>query len=269
MANKSEEQTPKVEQKDVCFVIMPFGGWSDKYYTSIFRPAIEAAGLLPHRADDLFRPSTIVNDIWAFTNKARIILADLTGKNPNVFYELGLAHALAKPAVLVTETMDDVPFDLRALRVLEYDKNQPDWGVALERKISRSIEEVLESPAEAVLPAFLSVSSSSKRTTVTPERKELLELKRDMDLLRRELRSRRHLSARRISLEPDEARAVIERSLARGLSIEDIIERLEPLGPPEDWIIREAQELMSAQGILFDRDLAVPDLPNKTLERDR
>ena len=78
---------------EVCFVIMPFGGWLDDYYETIYRPAIQAAGLEPHRADDLYRPSTIVNDIWAYTRRAKLLVADLTGKNPNVFYELGLAHA--------------------------------------------------------------------------------------------------------------------------------------------------------------------------------
>jgi len=48
-----------------------------------------------------------------------VLLADLTGKNPNVFYELGLAHALAKPVILIAETLDDIPFDLRALRVIQ------------------------------------------------------------------------------------------------------------------------------------------------------
>ncbi len=91
--------------KGDCFVIMPFGGWLDDYYDEIYVPAIETSGLRAHRADDLFRPSTIVNDIWAYTKKAKLLIADLSGKNPNVFYELGLAHALAKPAILVAESM--------------------------------------------------------------------------------------------------------------------------------------------------------------------
>jgi len=95
--------------KDICFVLMPFGGWLDNYYETIYRPAIDASGLEPHRADDLFRPSTIVNDIWAYTRRAKLLLADLSGRNPNVFYELGLAHALAKPAILVAESMEEIP----------------------------------------------------------------------------------------------------------------------------------------------------------------
>jgi hypothetical protein len=98
-------------EKEICFTIMPFGGWLDEYYETIYCPAIEAAGLKPRRADDLFRPGTIVTDIWDYTRQAKLLLADLTGKNPNVFYELGLAHALKKPAILVAESMDDIPFD--------------------------------------------------------------------------------------------------------------------------------------------------------------
>ena len=88
---------------------MPFGDWFDHYYETVYTPAIRATGLIPRRADDLFRPSAIVNDIWALTQQAKVILADLTGKNANVFYELGLAHAVAKPAILVAESMDDIP----------------------------------------------------------------------------------------------------------------------------------------------------------------
>jgi hypothetical protein len=91
--NSKEKPAPRTKanepetSKEICFVIMPFGGWLDDYYAQIYCPAIQAAGLSPHRADDLFRPSTIVNDIWAYTKRSKVLLADLTGKNPNVFYE--------------------------------------------------------------------------------------------------------------------------------------------------------------------------------------
>jgi hypothetical protein len=171
-----------------CFIIMPFGGWFDEYYSSIYQPAIRASGLEPKRADDLYRPSTIVNDIWILTKEAKVVLADLTGKNPNVFYELGLAHALAKPAILVTESMTDVPFDLRALRVIEYDKNDPEWGKLLSRNITKAIEEVLKSPLESVLPAFVDVKKSNETPTVSAHDKALLEMRSDLELLRHELR---------------------------------------------------------------------------------
>jgi len=152
---------------EVCFVLMPFGGWLDDYYETIYTPAIEAGGLDAHRADDLFRPSTIVNDIWAYTRRAKLLLADLSGRNPNVFYELGLAHALAKPVILVAASMEEIPFDLRALRIIIYDKNAPNWGQVLRDKITTAINEVLKAPVEAVLPAFLNVKADAAKPTVS------------------------------------------------------------------------------------------------------
>jgi hypothetical protein len=172
------------ENDNICFTIMPFGGWFDTYYESIYHPAIEAAGLVPRRADDLSRPSAIVHDIWTLTKTATIVLAELSGKNPNVFYELGLAHAIARPAILITQNMDDVPFDLRALRVIVYDRNQPDWGADLKRNIEVSIKETLASPSTAVLPSFLQIDDSRKPSVTTIE-KELISLRQDVDLLKR------------------------------------------------------------------------------------
>ena len=74
---KLEEQPTGITQ-GTCFVIMPFGGWFDQYYQSIYDPAIRNSGLEPRRADDLYRPSSIVRDIWSLTKAARIVLADLT-----------------------------------------------------------------------------------------------------------------------------------------------------------------------------------------------
>lgn len=122
---KSPKPRKTEDRRDICFTIMPFGGWFDDYYETIYSPAIENAGLRPFRADDIYTPGSITNDIWNYTKKSKLLLADLTDKNPNVFYELGLAHALAKPVILITEDVEDIPFDLRPLRVIKYDKNLP------------------------------------------------------------------------------------------------------------------------------------------------
>lgn len=242
-------------QSETCFTIMPFGGWFDRYYSDLYVPAIEASGLIPHRADDLYRPSAIVHDIWSYTKQSRVVLADLTGKNPNVFYELGLAHALAKPVVLVAQSIDDVPFDLRALRVIQYDKNAPDWGHVLMEKITTAIKEVLESPESAVLPAFLNVSDASAIPTVTADEKQLLELRQDVALLRQEvrrssLRATRHLD----DIEtPDEARRLIFRYRERGHSDAMIESILSLRGVPLEWL---RGELRSQQ----------PELPLSTAE---
>ena len=185
-ARKPQKKNPPTENGS-CFVIMPFGGYFDIYYSDIYVPAIEAAGLSPRRADDLFRPSPIIHDIWQMTRDAKLILADLSTKNPNVFYELGLAHALSKPAILVTETMQDVPFDLKALRVLVYNKEKPDWGSELSKAITTSIKEVLKAPQNAVLPTFLNVSSSAPKPSISSQEAELLQIRQDIAALRRQV----------------------------------------------------------------------------------
>ena len=239
---KVPPKTPKAapSDSDICFTIMPFGGWFDDYYASIYMPAIEAAGMTPKRADDLYRPSTIVHDIWEYTQKCKVVLADLTGKNPNVFYELGLAHALAKPAILIAESMEDVPFDLRALRVIEYDKNKPDWGASLHSDIKAAILEVKDSPLEAVLPAFLSVKVGSKKKEVTESELEILELRRDMDMLRNELLRTRRVRAHEI--DPEEAITLIQTYVERDMPTSLIVRRLRERGAPEEWVEKRIVE---------------------------
>jgi hypothetical protein len=233
------------EKEEICFTIMPFGGWLDDYYESIYCPAIEAAGLAPKRADDLFTPSSIVTDIWNYTKKAKMLLADLTGKNPNVFYELGLAHALAKPVILVAESMEDIPFDLRALRIIIYDKNAPNWGRILKDKIENAIEEVQKAPTGAVLPTFLEVSRSSTKPTITPREKEIIEMKQELDLIRREMSLNPRMEEVRPDriIKPQEARELIASYVKAGYPNTFILEQLRPLGPPPDWILDEIKSL--------------------------
>jgi hypothetical protein len=92
---------PNVDPK-LCFVLMPFGDPFDGYYEQIIKPTVESAGLHALRADEVYGTTAIIRDIWESIWRARIVIADVTGKNPNVNYELGLSHALAVPTILIT-----------------------------------------------------------------------------------------------------------------------------------------------------------------------
>src|ERR1700722_18482370 len=227
---KNESNAGDGAEKQTCFVISPFGGWFDSYYDGVFAPAIASAGLHSCRADDLYRPSSIVHDIWAYVQKARVLLADLTGKNPNVLYELGLAHAIGKPVIMITQVLDDVPFDLRNLRVITYDLRDPAWGEDLARRIERALTEVVAAPQLAVPPAFLHEREESSAPKVSPLEKKVLELSQEVDSLRRSQRSRA-LSIDD-SLPPEEARALVERYVRMKMPSRVIIERLSRRGVP-------------------------------------
>jgi hypothetical protein len=141
---------------------MPFGHRFDRYYRNIFAPAVLKADLHPVRGDSLFRSSPIMEDIWKLVNEATVLLADLSGRNRNVFYELDLAHALAKPVVLVSTSLDDVPFDIRGLRVHTDDKYDEAWGTHLQASIVQALHEALTDVRSAIPPMFLTVKKAKR-----------------------------------------------------------------------------------------------------------
>jgi len=140
-----------VSPTDTCFVMQPFAAPLGDYYDKVYKPAIEKAGLTPVRADaDIFGAGKIMDQVWRGINTAKVLVAELTKRNPNVFYELGLAHALKKPVVLISSNEDDVPFDLHHIRVIYYDVTDPFWGTKLMEKVAENILSALKNPEEAI-----------------------------------------------------------------------------------------------------------------------
>jgi len=140
-----------VEPTDTCFVMMPFAHPIGGYYASIYEPAIKKAGLTPVRADtDIFATGKIIEQIWNGLKRAKVLVAELTGRNPNVLYELGLAHALHKPVVLISSNEADVPFDVRHVRVIYYELTDPFWGEKLIAKVAENIVSAIKNPQEAI-----------------------------------------------------------------------------------------------------------------------
>jgi hypothetical protein len=104
-----------------CFVAMPFREDLRPVWEDHIRKAVAVVGLTSARADDFFTADSVVRDVWNAIFNSRIMVADCTGRNPNVFYEIGLAHVLGRPVVLITQDPDDVPFDLRHIRYIHYE----------------------------------------------------------------------------------------------------------------------------------------------------
>lgn len=216
----------------------PFGGWFDEYYESVFAPAVEEAGLRSRRADDMWRPSAIVHDIWRLINESAVLLADLTDRNPNVFYELGLAHALGKPVVLTAQDIADVPFDLRALRVIEYETRSPSWAQTLRGAITESLGEVMEEPADAVLAPFLHTHPSSA-PSVGEDEGRLRSIEDELAHLRALVRSATS-NRREPQMPASEARRQVEERLGHGDSPEHIMRDLHVRWQvPLAWLGRE------------------------------
>jgi hypothetical protein len=119
----NEEATPlpvEAVTRPAVFVIMAFDPELEKVYTELIRDPLEREGFAVQRADSIAEQRNILKDIVRGIVGANLVVADLTGLNPNVFYELGIAHALRKPTVVITQSVDDMPFDLRSYRVVAY-----------------------------------------------------------------------------------------------------------------------------------------------------
>src|SRR5438128_2694702 len=89
---------PSVDEK-FCFVLLPLKEPFLGYYQEIIKPVAKEAGLETLHAGEIYGTNAIIRDVWESIWRARLIVADVSGKNPNVNYELGLCHALGVPTI--------------------------------------------------------------------------------------------------------------------------------------------------------------------------
>jgi hypothetical protein len=130
-----------VFDEKLVFVLMPFSEpWSDRIWEKL-RMTIESKGLRAERADNRYG-AIITEDIWTGIMESRLLICDTTGWNPNVFYELGIAHTIGKPVILLTQPTHHLPFDTQGLRHLIYTDN-PDGMRKLDEELPQWIDHCL------------------------------------------------------------------------------------------------------------------------------
>jgi len=118
--------------------MMPFSSQFDQVYTAL-QEVSEQYGLRCRRADDIWENPAVMQDVVSLIDKSRVVICDCTGRNPNVFYEAGIAHTLGREVILITQAESDIPFDLRHLRYVAYLNNGEglrDLKSKLEQRIS-------------------------------------------------------------------------------------------------------------------------------------
>lgn len=131
----------KQQEADMVSVMMPFSAEFDEVYATLQR-ATSAVGLRSMRADDFWEHHAVIQDIVNLIARARIVICDCSGRNPNVFYEAGIAHALGKEVMLITQSDDDVPFNLHHLRYVRY-LNNKEGRVSLSEAVQSRIRTIV------------------------------------------------------------------------------------------------------------------------------
>lgn len=134
-----------------CFIVMPFAREFDPVFNCI-KKTLKADNIAAIRTDELLGGGHIIEDILHGIATSEIVVADLSGRNPNVFYELGIVHMCkdVEKVILLSQDLDSIPFDLRIFRHIIYRID-----VAGLRKLAASLRESVSSVREAVHRIFL------------------------------------------------------------------------------------------------------------------
>lgn len=133
--------SPDQVDRGLVSAMMPFDAGFDAVANAI-RLAADNAGLRCQRADDIWDDPTLIQDIVSLIDRSLIVICDCTGKNANVFYEAGIAHAFGREVILITQNAEDIPFDLRHHRYVHYMSNGEGLA-ALTARLQERIETIV------------------------------------------------------------------------------------------------------------------------------
>lgn len=125
------------------FVVMQFTEEFNDLYLEVIRPTVEKFGIDCVRADDIYNSGSILDDITQSIIESAFVVADITPDNPNVFYEVGYAHAIKKPVILLSDNRRDrLPFDVSGFRVILYD-NSIAGKTKVEERLKKHVNNIL------------------------------------------------------------------------------------------------------------------------------
>ncbi|WP_316859777.1 hypothetical protein [uncultured Cohaesibacter sp.] len=142
MTSRIESFWGPLELNDLgyCFIAMPFDRRRDEIYNDYVKKPIERKLKLKClRVDEICKSTQIPNDIFNMIKDSSVVISDVSDRNSNVFYELGMAHVMGKPCVIIVEDKKDVPFDVASIRYIEYGNTPGSW-----KKLSEDIVKFVE-----------------------------------------------------------------------------------------------------------------------------
>jgi len=137
---KVHEEAKKKERAPNVFVLMPFSEDLDDVYYLGIAETVKELGCSCERVDQIEFVGNVVEKIHDLISNSRIIIAELSLPNPNVYYELGYAHALKKPTILISKDLSSAPFDVKGFNLLAYKKI-----IDLRKKLKKNLEAIMQS----------------------------------------------------------------------------------------------------------------------------
>ena len=183
--------------KKVCFVISPIGPdgsdlrrRADQVLRHIISPAVSVGDFETIRADQISEPGMITTQVIQHIIEDPLVIADLTGSNPNVFYELAIRHAIRKPLVQIIQKDEKIPFDVAGMRTIPVDHRDLDSVEEAKQEIARQVKAIIKKkPEEIESPISVSVELQALRQSENPEERSLAEFVSAIAELRSDLGS--------------------------------------------------------------------------------
>ncbi len=181
--------------KKTCFVIAPIDEpesevrvRSDQILNHVIRPAVEQCGYgKPVRADEIDEPGNITSQVIQHVTEDDLVVADLTGRNPNVFYELAIRHAIRRPFVQIAEAGERIPFDVYGQRTIFIDHTNLDNVAEAIASIVEQIKSFEEKDAQVETPISMSLDLQNLRQSGNPEQRSLADILSELSSIRNAL----------------------------------------------------------------------------------
>lgn len=184
------------DDNNICFIISPIGEpnsdtrkRSDQILRFILKPAAEECGYDAKRADEISEPGDISIQVINHILDDPIVIADLTGHNPNVFYELAIRHVIRKPFIQIIEDGDSIPFDVFGMRTVKVNHHDLESVERAKNDIIAQINSIKQDGYDVTSPFSSALNWDSLRRSEDPNRRELADLIIAINDLKSEMRS--------------------------------------------------------------------------------
>lgn len=219
----------------VRFLIAPIGEdgseirrRSDQVMNHIVEPSVQQCGYRTVRADQISEPGLITSQVIQHLLEDPLVVAGLTGRNPNVFYELAIRHAVRKPVVQIIQIGEPVPFDVAQSRTIQVDHRDLDSAAHCREELVRHIRAVESDPLQVDSPISVAVDLQSLRDSDKPLEKmyaEIIPMLQDIKAL---------LMEQRLASPPPDRLASMLADVAFGLErLSEVVASPEVVGAPE------------------------------------
>src|SRR5438093_4866086 len=176
------------DERKPCFVISPIGDVgsptrkrADQVMKHVIRPAAERCGYHAQRSDEISQPGIITNQIIQKLLEVPLVIADLTERNANVFYEVAIRHLVRKPLVQIIEVSEQIPFDLSASRMIKIDYRDLDSVEEARNALISQSHAVEQDPSLVDNPISVAIDLTTLRTTGKPAEVQLADLVEALD----------------------------------------------------------------------------------------